>query len=78
MSIHNLTIFKRAKNLCPIFPAKRHDPIVHKIEADLKATCSCGWSGDWHSTEQLAREEYGKHIFMGVKSPFLRIEKDWP
>ena len=66
MSIHNLTIVKRTKN--SRFPTPtRADPVTTYLEADSKATCSCGWQGDWHSTEQLAREEYGKHKFMSVK-----------
>lgn len=54
-SAHSLTIIKRTKN-----PPTRSNTIVY-VEADSKATCSCGWSSDWQSTEQLAREEYGKH-----------------
>lgn len=76
MSIHNLTIVKRSRNP-RLTPVTKASPVVY-VEADSKATCSCGWQSDWQSTEQLAREEYGKHIFMAVKSPFLHHEKDWP
>lgn len=73
MSIHNLTIIKRTKDSQPPNPTR-----ANYVEADSKATCSCGWSSDWQPTEQLAREEYGRHKFMSVKSPFLHFERDWP
>lgn len=40
---------------------------LHTREEISKVVCSCGWESDWHPTEQLAREEYGKHKFMSVK-----------
>lgn len=76
MSIHNLTIVKRTKDLPSPHFTRANSSIY--VEADSKATCSCGWSSDWQPTEQLAREEYGRHKFMSVKSPFLHLERDWP
>lgn len=69
MNTHDLTITKRIKNTRSAVPT-RANPIAC-VEADSKAVCSCGWSSDWYSTEQLAREDYGKHLFMSVKSPLL-------
>lgn len=43
--------------------AKRDRDLQHS-----KVTCLCGWSSGWQPTEQLAREAYGKHKFMSVKS----------
>lgn len=64
MNIHNLIIVKRSNertdNSIPLTLAEVRE--LHTREEISKATCSCGWSGDWHSTEQAAIDEYSKHI----------------
>jgi hypothetical protein len=60
MSIHLLTIVKKDKY--PLsFPCP---PDKFSVKETLsKSICSCGWIGEWKSTELLARDEFESHIW---------------
>jgi hypothetical protein len=60
VNTHTLTIVKRTKDLRSPYP-NRSNPVVY-VDAESRATCSCGWIGDWKQSEEAVRNEFIGHV----------------